>query len=79
MFLINSGQRKNIQKIRKYSKSIISRLCIKRLLMKRLYIKMFRIFLKHNEWSAQQCGKQNGINSLFLEIEENFLNLTMGI
>ena len=47
--------------------------------MKRLFIKIFRIFLKHNEWSTQQFGKQNGINSLLLEIEENFLNLTMGI
>lgn len=79
MLLINSGQRRNIQKIRKHSKSIISRLYIKRLCMKRLFIKIFRIFLKHNEWSTQQFGKQNGINSLLLEIEENFLNLTMGI
>lgn len=47
--------------------------------MKRLYIKIFRMFLKNNEWSTQQFGKQNGINSLLLEIEENFLNLTMVI
>lgn len=79
MLLINSGQRRNIQKIRKHSKSIISRLYIKRLCMKRLYIKIFRMFLKNNEWSTQQFGKQNGINSLLLEIEENFLNLTMVI